>query len=346
MATTASKKHTLCDVMAMNHTDAQKALKQTTGEKVSEPCNLNIATCKRQLVEALSSRNLLIVDCNISVPDDAATSEPVLVAAMRVAVKEAVKEATADFKRLVSDLREKTDKQDLYMVALQGTVESQRVELCELRDVVKTVQKQLHEQAKAPKAAGDAKLAQTVATLATEVKQTQQQLGKQAQDAEEHQERDKRAQSMVVLGLSESEGETGDVLAAQVAALQADVGASGIVPVTVMRMGKPRIEPVSDLATPNRFSALSSPSTRPRAVLVTFASVQDKQQVLKGRKRLAQSEKFSKVGLDDSLTKLQQQERGRLWLTFKELKDAGKKPYWRGEKLFVAGSVYTPPTSN
>ena len=38
-------------------------------------------------------------------------------------------------------------------------------------------------------------------------------------------------------------------------------------------------------------------------------------------------------------------ERGRLWPTFKELKDAGKKPYWRAEKLF-AGSVYTPPTSN
>jgi hypothetical protein len=74
--------------------------------------------------------------------------------------------------------------------------------------------------------------------------------------------------------------------------------------------------------------------TRPGVVLLKFATNEDRQVALRGRKGLART----KLGLDKDLTPTQQARKSELWPLFKEAKVAGKRAFWRAVELFINGT--------
>ena len=221
---------------------------------------------------------------------------------------------------------------------------------------VKALEAKVDSKAATAKGANTAKLEEQLKTLKSDNSKMQSQvdqLSKQqrAQDAqldsvkkahsssEESEERGKRASKLIVTNLPEQEGEQ---LEGTVHRLCKALGKADVAVKSATRIGKPRTEAklADGVEDTNPFAGLQGG----RPVLVCFETVQDKHEVLKGRKNLRNSDEFKRVGLDDFLTKQQQEERSKHWPAFKAAKAAGESAYWRGEKLFINGSLHAPTT--
>jgi hypothetical protein len=79
-----------------------------------------------------------------------------------------------------------------------------------------------------------------------------------------------------------------------------------------------------------RASALTA-GVRPNAVLLKFATNEDHQVALWGRKGLI----GTKLGLDEDLMPAQQARKLELWSLFKEAKAASKHAFWHTTELFI-----------
>jgi hypothetical protein len=79
-----------------------------------------------------------------------------------------------------------------------------------------------------------------------------------------------------------------------------------------------------------RLGRLVPGSRRPRPVLVKFSTVQAKHLAFKSKKEVAANRK---IFMDDDLTTKQRQNRKEQLPTFVRLKEAGLRPFWRGDKL-------------
>jgi hypothetical protein len=79
----------------------------------------------------------------------------------------------------------------------------------------------------------------------------------------------------------------------------------------------------------------------PGAVLLKFATSEDCQAALRGRKGLV----GMKLGLDKDLTLTQQVCKSKLWLLFKEAKVARKRAFWCTTKLFINDTRICLPSS-
>ncbi len=76
-------------------------------------------------------------------------------------------------------------------------------------------------------------------------------------------------------------------------------------------------------------------------MLLKFATSEDRQVALRGRKGLA----GTKLGLDEDFTPVQQACKSELWPLFKEAKAAGKRAFWRAAELFINDTRICPPSS-
>jgi len=88
-------------------------------------------------------------------------------------------------------------------------------------------------------------------------------------------------------------------------------------------------------------ASTSTVSARPSAMLLKFATSEDCQATLQGRKGLT----GTKLGLVEDLMPTQQAHKSELWPLFKEAKAAGKRALWRLVELFVNGTQICPPSS-
>ncbi|CAN5971184.1 unnamed protein product [Sphagnum jensenii] len=88
-------------------------------------------------------------------------------------------------------------------------------------------------------------------------------------------------------------------------------------------------------------ASTSTASTCPDAVLLKFATSEDCQATLRGRKGLA----GTRLGLDEDLTPTQQARKSELWPLFKAAKAAGKCAFWHTAKLFVDNTQICLPSS-
>jgi hypothetical protein len=70
---------------------------------------------------------------------------------------------------------------------------------------------------------------------------------------------------------------------------------------------------------------------RTRAVLVTFTTVEDKKIVYQNRVAL----KGTQWGLEEDLTKQQQEKKKASWHLFEKAKAEKKTVYWRGTDLYI-----------
>lgn len=87
-------------------------------------------------------------------------------------------------------------------------------------------------------------------------------------------------------------------------------------------------------------SQSAGPGSRPGArVLVSFEDVQASGAAFRAARKL-RGTKFSRTSLDIDLTPAQQRERSRQHFTFKGLIEAGRRPRWRGTRIFVDGRPY------
>ena len=164
---------------------------------------------------------------------------------------------------------------------------------------------------------------------------------RQLQQHQEQSQREQRKTHLVVTNLHESAD-----LTKVVADLLDTVGVPGIKPMSIMRIGKPpppvaRADVASDRSPPANHAAATA---RPRPVLVAFSCVQEKIAVLKGRAKLAGS-KFSRVGINPSLTKQQQARKNAAWKLYTDAKGSGMKAYWVDDNLYVDRKLVNPHTS-
>jgi predicted secreted hydrolase len=74
-----------------------------------------------------------------------------------------------------------------------------------------------------------------------------------------------------------------------------------------------------------------------RAVLVTFATVEDKKDVFQNHVIL----KGTHWGLEEDLTKQQQEQKRASWHLFEKAKAEKKKAYWRGVDLYINDTKVT-----
>lgn len=82
-------------------------------------------------------------------------------------------------------------------------------------------------------------------------------------------------------------------------------------------------------------------SAKTGAVLVTVGSVQAKSTILMARKRLKDSQRFAKMGVEEDLTKMQQEAKNLAWPAFVAAKKRGDMASWRAEKLYIGGHLYS-----
>jgi len=74
-----------------------------------------------------------------------------------------------------------------------------------------------------------------------------------------------------------------------------------------------------------------------RAVLVTFATIEDRKAVCQNRVAL----KGTRWGLEEDLTKQQQEQKRASWHLFEKAKAEKKKAYWRGADLYINDTKIT-----
>lgn len=77
-------------------------------------------------------------------------------------------------------------------------------------------------------------------------------------------------------------------------------------------------------------------------MVVSVGSVQARTQVLKARKRLQNSALFATMGVEEDLTKRQQEAKNKAWPDFIKARKDGKKAFWRAGQLVVP----EPPTTD
>ena len=129
-----------------------------------------------------------------------------------------------------------------------------------------------------------------------------------------------RKDKMMFFGLAEASGES---VEEQVKQHLRAVECPAVGKITeVVRLGRAR-EPGPGAAAP-----------RPRPVRVTFASPTACFDVFKSCKALREQRKLY---VDRDLTPQQMAVRASLQGEYKELREGGRRPFWRGEKLFVPG---------
>ena len=135
----------------------------------------------------------------------------------------------------------------------------------------------------------------------------------QEQDDADKAERAKKEKSAILRRFEQADSETTESLKQQVDTLLSKTMGTSVVCVSAQRV-----------------KAMAS-GTAPSFVAVQFQSKQDKMTVFKARRKLADS----RVGMDDDLTRLQQERRNAAWPKFKECKEAGIRTQWRAEKIFI-----------
>jgi hypothetical protein len=128
--------------------------------------------------------------------------------------------------------------------------------------------------------------------------------------------------------------ETADPLA-DAQALFEDMGCSVMV-VEARRLGRAQNSYAARAAGDS-----TTPSNSPRPLIITLADFGDKLSVLRNRKNLKDS-KFSKVGIDEDLTKAQMESKRAAWPAFIAARQCGKRAYWRGHTLYIDGIIFTP----
>jgi len=137
-------------------------------------------------------------------------------------------------------------------------------------------------------------------------------------------EREQRSCNVIITRLPEESDEDEASLRAAVVDLFA-LTASAVHVQSARRLGKP----VSGVA-------------KSRVVCVRLASVQARNEVLRGRKHLRDS-KYSTVGINEDLTKAQQELKKKAWPAFIKAKAASIHCYWRAEKLYIDQKEYCCP---
>ena len=135
----------------------------------------------------------------------------------------------------------------------------------------------------------------------------------QEQDLADREDRKKRELNAVLRNFAYEEGETAANLKEKVDMLFADKLDTAVACVDAKRMQKGRS------------------GAAPGIVLVQFEKKEHKLTVFKARGKLA----GTKIGMDDDLTRLQQQRKNAAWPAFQDYKANGVKTQWRAEKLYV-----------
>lgn len=82
-------------------------------------------------------------------------------------------------------------------------------------------------------------------------------------------------------------------------------------------------------------------SVRTRPIIVTMQTWDDKIEVLRRKKNLANTS-YSKIGVEEDLTPKQASEKQACWDTYVQARKEGKKAYWRAHQLFIEGVPQTP----
>ena len=88
--------------------------------------------------------------------------------------------------------------------------------------------------------------------------------------------------------------------------------------------------PSGSIVTVHRLGRLVAGARRPRPVMVKFCTVQAKHLAFKNKKEVAAK---SKIFMDDDLTEKQRTNRKNQLPAFVRLKEAGMRPFWRGDEL-------------
>ena len=136
---------------------------------------------------------------------------------------------------------------------------------------------------------------------------------KQERDSEDQEARKAKELNAVLRNVAQTDDETDESLTTEVNVLFSDTMGTAVEAASVKRSKKP------------------GNGTAPGIVLVQFKTKADKRAVFKARSKLA----GTRIGLDEDLTRLQQERKRAAWPVFKDLKAKGTKTQWRAEKLFV-----------
>ncbi len=173
------------------------------------------------------------------------------------------------------------------------------------------------------------------ASLATDLARVSKQVTLLGSHADSH-ERMERSAKARLTSFPAQDGETPATLLARVQTelVQGQMKVAGVRVISATRQ-EPRAQRSYAAAAAGERQA---PADRHPAVLLEFASPADRLQVLKARRLLA----GTKYGLEEDMTPWQLAQKRAAWSTFKNAKTAGKKAYWRAEKLFINGVEYHP----
>ena len=124
-------------------------------------------------------------------------------------------------------------------------------------------------------------------------------------------------------GLQEPEDETEDDLAQRVEEILA-VLPKDIHMTAAKRLGRPG-------------------GRRARAVAITFASVQDRSNVLRTKAALNKNEETKRISINVELSQEEQAHKNALWPTFMQAKHDQRRAFWRGCRLYVDGVLVPSP---
>jgi len=98
---------------------------------------------------------------------------------------------------------------------------------------------------------------------------------------------------------------------------------------------------IKDMATVrqplNRRTETKPRTVRTRAVLVTFATIEDRKAICQNHVAL----KGTRWGLEEDSTKQQQEQKRASWHLFEKAKAEKKKAYWRGADLYINDTKVT-----
>ena len=162
------------------------------------------------------------------------------------------------------------------------------------------------------------------AALAAKVESLASDLAR-ADQRQESLDRAQRRSAMMFFGMAETQGQPVEELVRQ----------------HLRAVDCPAADSISEAVRLGPARAQTGPSSRPRAVRVTFSSAAAVFKVFKVCKALREQRK---VFVDRDLTIQQQAARASLMGECKQLRENGYKPFWRGEKLFYGGGPGSRPT--
>lgn len=79
------------------------------------------------------------------------------------------------------------------------------------------------------------------------------------------------------------------------------------------------------------------------SVLVCVADAQGRDRILKARGKLRTSDRLSKMGVNEDLTRKQQAAKSAAWPAFMAARQQKRRTFWQAETLFVDGMAHHPP---